>query len=75
MNGPLRSHPSTASTMVSSSQLVQAHSQPVPIQNNYAGVGGAEMGGGCHMIGTPEFSQVTKYFVKLFFYIFILYLF
>jgi len=44
--------------MVSSSQMAQVHSQPVPIQNNYPGVGGPDMGGGCHMIGTPEFSQV-----------------
>nr|CAD2187350.1 unnamed protein product [Meloidogyne enterolobii] len=53
----MRNHPSTTSTMVSSSQMAQVHSQPVPIQNNYPGVGGPDMGGGCHMIGTPEFSQ------------------
>ncbi|CAK5128571.1 unnamed protein product [Meloidogyne enterolobii] len=57
-NVPRTSYPSTTTTMVSSStQITSTHSQPVPIPNPYSNVGGADIIGGCHMIGTPEFSQ------------------
>ena len=48
--------------MVSSTQITSTHSQPVPIPNPYAGVGGTDIVGGCHVLGTPEFSQVSLNF-------------
>jgi hypothetical protein len=59
-NEPRTSYPLTTTTMVSSTQITSTHSQPVPIPNPYTGVGGADIVGGCHMIGTPEFNQVIN---------------